>query len=54
MRIAQVYNTQAAKRAVNLTMNGDPVEKAQAKGLNLSGLAEKAVAAELLRNARDQ
>ncbi len=49
-----VYDTQAAKRPVNLTMNGDLVEKARAKGLNLSALAEKAVAAELVRRAREQ
>jgi len=54
MRMTKVYNTQAAKRPVNLTMNGDLVEKARAKGLNLSALAEKAVAAELVRSAREQ
>ena len=54
MRMTWVYDTQAAKRPVNLTMNGDLVEKARAKGLNLSALAEKAVAAELLRSAREQ
>jgi antitoxin CcdA len=50
----QGYDTEAPKRTVNLTMNGDLVEKARAKGLNLSALAEKAVAAELLRSARTQ
>ena len=50
----RVYDTQAVKRPVNLTMNGDLVEKARAKGLNLSALAEKAVAAELIRSARAQ
>lgn len=49
-----VYDAQAAKRPVNLTMNGDLVEKARAKGLNLSALAERAVADELLRGARAQ
>jgi antitoxin CcdA len=49
-----VYDIQAAKRPVNLTMNSDLVEKARAKGLNLSALAEKAVAAELARSAREQ
>ena len=50
----QVYDTQAAKRPVNLTMNGDLVEKARAEGLNLSALAEGAVSAELTRRARER
>jgi antitoxin CcdA len=54
MRMIRVYDTQAAKRPVNLTMNSDLVAKARAKGLNLSALAEKAVAAELDRSAREQ
>ena len=54
MRREPVYDLRAAKRAVNLTLNGDLVEKARAKGLNLSALAEKAVAAELVRSARVQ
>jgi antitoxin CcdA len=44
----------SGKRPVNLTMNSDLVAKARAKGLNLSALAEKAVAAELIRSARKQ
>jgi antitoxin CcdA len=54
MRMRQVYDTQAAKRPVNLTMNADLVEKARAGGLNLSALAEAAVAAELARRARER
>ena len=50
--MGQVDDTQAAKRPVNLTLNGDLVEKARAEGLNLSALAEGAVAAELGRRAR--
>ena len=53
-RMVRVYDTLAAKRPVILTMNGDLVEKARAKGLNLSALVEKAVAAELVRSAREQ
>lgn len=49
-----VYDTRAAKRPVNLTMNSDLVEKARASGLNLSALAEAAVAAALARSAREQ
>ena len=50
----RLYNTQAAKRPVNLTMNDDLVEKARAEGLNLSALAEGAVSAELARRARER
>ena len=50
----QVYDTQAAKRAVNLTLNSDLVEKARAEGLNLSSIAEDAVAAALARRARER
>jgi antitoxin CcdA len=54
MRMIRVYDTQAAKRPVNLTMNGDLVERARAEGLNLSALAEGAVATELARRARER
>lgn len=48
----RVYNTQASKRAVNLTMNADLVEKARTEGINLSAVAEGALANELARLAR--
>ncbi len=48
------YDTTAAKRPVNLTLNGDLVAKARAAGLNLSALAEEAVAAALARVAREK
>jgi antitoxin CcdA len=54
MRMPRGHNTRAAKRPVNLTMNGDLVEKARAEGVNLSALAEGALAAELARRARDR
>jgi post-segregation antitoxin (ccd killing protein) len=44
-------NTNAVKRSVNLTLNGDLVARAKAEGLNLSALAEEAVAAALARVA---
>jgi antitoxin CcdA len=48
----QVYNIKAAKRPVNLSMNGDLLERARSEGLNLSALAEAAVATELAGRAR--
>jgi post-segregation antitoxin (ccd killing protein) len=54
MRMPRGHNTQAAKRPVNLTMNGDLVEKARAEGVNLSALAERAIVTELARRARER
>jgi antitoxin CcdA len=45
------YNVDAAKRPVNVTLNSDLVVRARAEGLNLSALAEAAVAAALDRIA---
>ena len=42
----------SSKRAVNLTMSGDLVARARAAGLNLSAVAEEAVAAALAKAAR--
>ena len=50
----QLYDPKAAKRAVNVTLNGDLVARARAEGLNLSALAEEAVAAALSRIAREK
>ena len=50
----QVYDTEAAKRPVNLSLNADLVAKARAEGLNLSSIAEDAVAAALTRRARER
>jgi antitoxin CcdA len=44
-----VYDTGAAKRPVNVTINSDLVARARAEGLNLSALAEQALAAALAR-----
>ena len=46
--------TSTAKRPVNLTMNADLGEQARAAGLNLSALAEAAIATELARRARER
>ena len=48
------YDTTAPKRPVNLTLNGDLVARARVAGLNLSALAEEAVAAALDRVAREK
>jgi antitoxin CcdA len=48
----EAYNTGAAKRPVNVTLNSDLVAKARSEGLNLSALAEEAVAAALARIAK--
>ena len=50
----QVYDAAAAKRPVNLTLNSDLVMRARAEGLNLSALAEEAVAAALARRTRER
>jgi antitoxin CcdA len=46
-----LYDTTAAKRPVNLSLNGDLVKQARAAGLNLSALAEEAAVAALARIA---
>ena len=50
----RLYDTDASKRPVNLTLNSDLVAKARAEGLNLSALAEDAVASALARRAREK
>lgn len=49
-----IYDAAAAKRPVNLTLNGDLVMRAKAAGLNLSALAEEAVAAALAQRGREK
>jgi len=48
------FDQTAVKRPVNLTLNSDLVARARSEGLNLSALAEEAVAAALARIARDR
>jgi post-segregation antitoxin (ccd killing protein) len=50
----RLYDVGATKRPVNLTLNGDLVGRARAEGLNLSALAEEAVAAALARRVREK
>ena len=52
--MAAVYDRMAPKRPVNLTLNSDLIARARAAGLNLSALAEDAVAAALARLARER
>jgi antitoxin CcdA len=47
-----VYNTVAAKRSVHLTLNSDLIARARQEGLNLSAVAEEAMAAEMARRHR--
>ncbi len=49
-----LYDISAAKRPVNLTLNGDLVARARAEGLNLSALAEEAVTVALAQRARQK
>jgi post-segregation antitoxin (ccd killing protein) len=53
-RMRQTRNPQAAKRPVNLTITSALLEKARAECLNLSALAEGAIATELARLARER
>jgi antitoxin CcdA len=49
-----LFDAAARKRTVSLTLNSDLVEKARAAGLNLSRVAEAAIAAEFRRVDREQ
>jgi antitoxin CcdA len=49
-----LFDADAAKRPVNVSLNGDLVTRARAEGLNLSALAEEAVATALARRAREK
>jgi antitoxin CcdA len=53
-RMRHTRNPKAAKRPVNLTINSALLEKARAECLNLSALAESAIATELARLARER
>ncbi len=47
-----LYNAAAPRRAVNLSLNSELVEKARAENLNLSAIAEKAIGGALAEAAR--
>ncbi len=53
MRVG-LYDVSAAKRPVNLTLNGDLVVRARAEGLNMSALADEGVAQALRQRAREK
>ena len=50
----ELYQISAPRRPVNLSLNSDLVAKARAEGLNLSSLAETALAAALERKALER
>jgi antitoxin CcdA len=50
----QLNDPKASKRPVNVTLNSDLVARARAEGLNLSSLAEEAVAIALGRIAQNK
>jgi antitoxin CcdA len=47
-----LYDMNAPRRAVNLSLNGELVEKARAERLNLSAIAEQAIGRALAEAAR--
>ncbi len=49
-----LYDLSAGKRPVNLTLNGDLVARARTEGLNLSAVAEAAIAGALAQRAREK
>lgn len=48
----ELYDANATKRPVNLSINSDLIEKARNMGLNLSALAEEAITAAYAKAAR--
>jgi antitoxin CcdA len=48
------YDTQAPKRAVNLSINADLLRRAKELNINLSATMEQALVAALRKKARDQ
>jgi antitoxin CcdA len=50
----RAYNTQAPKRATNLSINADLLGKARELGINLSATLEQALAEAIRQRARDQ
>jgi antitoxin CcdA len=47
------YDTSARKRAINLSVNGDLVEKARALGVNVSAFLEERLAEEVVLRQRE-
>jgi antitoxin CcdA len=48
------YDTRARKRAVNVSVNEDLIEKARALGVNVSALLEERLAQEVLLRQRSE
>ena len=49
-----LYDVRAPKRATNLTVNADLLRRAKEQGINLSGLLERELVAELRRRESEQ
>lgn len=49
-----LYDTAAPRRTTSLTLNGDLLAKAKGEGINLSAVAERAIAAELAERTRER
>lgn len=49
-----LYDANAGKRPVNVTLNSDLIARARAAGINISAVAEEAVAESLRRIARER
>ena len=54
MCMRTLYDAQAPKRPVNLSLNSDLLAKARAEGMNLSAIAEDAISREFARRARER
>ena len=49
-----VYDTQAAKKATNLSINGDLLRQARTMNINLSATLEQALLETLVKRQREQ
>lgn len=52
--MADLYNTAAPKKAANLSVNSDLLEKTRALNINLSATLERALKEELAKHKADQ
>jgi antitoxin CcdA len=52
--MAELYNTTAPKKAANLSVNSDLLQKTRALNINLSATLERALQEELAKREADQ
>ncbi|GAA5177175.1 MULTISPECIES: type II toxin-antitoxin system CcdA family antitoxin [Halomonadaceae] len=52
--MAELYNTAAPKKAANLSVNSDLLQKTRALNINLSATLERALQEELAKREADQ